>query len=846
MRSSDGTPTNALYTFIRMIEPIIVNFDYVLIAGDSRTPTFRHEKYQAYKATRSKTPKELIEQFPLITEYLEKRGIKFYFKNGYEADDVIANVARMCANQGMKVEIYSSDRDLLQLVNENVIVTLIKRNLNNTITYTHKNFESLLGLKVNQFVDFKTLVGDQSDNIPGAPGIGEKTALKLLKEFKTLKNIFDNKMNLQRKIQRTLSDFENQWKLYWMLSKIEDNFEIELSIEDLKRKPCCVNELEEFLNKFDIRSFKLLDAKIKKDEIWKTTMKKVDLKKFTFQEELFLYFVFKNNDYHYHDLWERIKKTSPKHVALANKKEVAIVSISELLNCQPFLFFLNNNVSKLITINAKELLYFLIKETTVKCNIIDLCLIEYLIGKKTKNNIFDLARNYNLNFSKFIKEEKFFKSKINEAEKISLLNFGVDVLCKIYEKVVNRLNQIPLVKKAFTDFESEIPKILAIMENNGIPINLNFLEKEKRFYENALIELKRRFFLTFKNNKIGEFDLDSEKKLKNILFNDLKLPQIRKKSLDIRILEQLKDQHPCIDVLIKYRKLKKILSTYILPFIEKSKESRIYPYFSQSNNLIGKIITTNPKIENIIKKVKEKDFKKALSIENGKNIFLSADYSQIQLRILAHFSKESTLINAFQNDIDVHTLTASKIFKKDFREITYKERGIAKILSYGVIFGKNLFQLMEDLDISQKEIKEYTSLYFETYENIKIFKKEIVRFCEEHNYIETLCGKKKHLPEINSSNKLFREDTIKKIIKAKIEGSQVDILKIAMVKITQEIVNHECKLIGQFDDKLIFEINKETVEKKKKEIENVMKNVFKLIVPFKIKIIFGNNWAELL
>ena len=555
-----------------------------------------------YKATRSKTPKELIEQFPLITKYLEKRGIKFYFKNGYEADDVIANVARMCANQGMKVEIYSSDRDLLQLVNENVIVTLIKRNLNNTITYTHKNFESLLGLKVNQFVDFKTLVGDQSDNIPGAPGIGEKTALKLLKEFKTLKNIFDNKMNLQRKIQRTLSDFENQWKLYWMLSKIEDNFEIELSIEDLKRKPCCVNELEEFLNKFDIRSFKLLDAKIKIDEILKTTMKKVDLKKFTFQEELFLYFVFKKNDYHYHDIWEKIKKTSPKHVALANKKEVAIVSISELLNCQPFLSFLNNNVSKLITINAKELLYYFIKETTVKCNVIDLGLIEYLTRQKTKSSIFDLARNYNLNLSNFIKEKDFFQLKTSEEAKISLLNFGVTVLCTTYEKVINRLNQISLVKKAFKEFEDKMPKVLAIMENNGIHINLNFLEKEKMVYEKALLEFKKQFFQSLKTDGIEKFDIDSEKKLKQILFVELKLPQIEKRSLDIRFLEQLKDQHACIELLIKYRKLKKALATYILPFIEKSRESRIYPYFSQSNNLIGNIITTNPKIENILKR----------------------------------------------------------------------------------------------------------------------------------------------------------------------------------------------------------------------------------------------------
>src|SRR3989339_805850 len=755
LRTRKGAPTNAVFGFARLLFRIIKVYkpDYLAFAFDTKGPTFRHLAFKDYKAHREPPPEELIIQMPVTKDLIKSFNMPSFELQGYEADDIITYLAKKGEKSGLSVTILTGDKDLLQLVNDNIQIMSAHKD---DYIYDSEKVKEKYGITPLQMIDFLALLGDASDNIPGVDGIGEKTASELLKEFKGLDDIYANieKVKSDKLREKLLKGRESAYFSRQLATLIEPPLEIK--IEDLLVKDPDVNAV---ISKLGELEFTSLREEFRKLKYVSAPAVEIDL----FSEEV---------------------KEKSNISELKNKEE-----IKEVFDCLLAAYLLNPDRG---SYTPAEIIF------------------RYLSKNPAEN------------------EEICFLLALQE----------------ILKKELAGQNLLPL----FENIEMPLVPVLASMEKAGIKLDLPYLKKLSVEIEKKLEGLVKNIY----ELAGGEFNINSPQQLGKILFEKLKLPVIKKTktgaSTDVEVLEELSGKSPLPAFLLEYRQLTKLKNTYIdaLPLLA-DKENKIHTSFDQTGTATGRLSSLNPNIQNIpVRTEIGKEIRRAfIASEKGWKI-ISADYSQIELRILAHFSGDANLLDAFKKDEDVHSRTASEIFNMEKAAVTGDERRIAKTVNFGIIYGISAFGLAKQLKISRTEAQKYIDSYLKNYTGVEKFIKDSKEKARKSGFVETLLGRKRYIPDIDSSNKNTREFAERVAINAPIQGSASDIIKLAMVKLYCIMKKEDFKgrLLLQVHDELILECPEKDVESLKILVKETMENVVKLKVPVKVDVSSGDNWCE--
>ena len=827
MKNSKGFPTNALFGFTNMMNKIIEEEKptYIMVAFD-KGKTFRHDKYDFYKQGRIETPNELKLQFPKAKELLDAMGIKYFEIDNYEADDIIGTLAEYCNEDPNFIgTIISSDKDLLQLISNDIDIKLLKQK--DYIRYNEKTFTEEYGIKPINIIDLKALMGDSSDNIPGVKGIGEKTALKLLQEYKTLDGIYENINKITGKTkEKLLADKENAYMSY-EVATIYKKVPLDFKIEDLKYlgKTDKLNDIYE-----ELEFFSFLKKETKKEEKLNITIIE-DINKIKIDKECALYLEILGTNYHTSQIIG---------VGLYNSDIAYYIPFEKLTN----LDFLRN--IKITTYDLKKA-YVALKWHNLNLDNVadDLMIAASLLEYNTKEDIAYLANQFNYNIPFY--ETSFGKS--NKTIPIDVANIVVNKAKFIYEKkndILNKIEEENLLE-LYYDIEMPLAYVLGDMEYDGVHVDKNILNEMGEDIKIKLELLSKDIY-----NQAGcEFNISSPSQLGEVLFEKLNLPHGKKGktgySTAIDVLNKLSGKHPIIDLIIEYRMLTKLYTTYIEGLINAiMDDGKVHTIYTQTLTRTGRLSSIEPNLQNIPVRTEYGRLIRKAFVPSKDSIIISGDYSQIELRILAHIANVQTLIDAFKNDLDIHSKTASDIFKVDQSLVTKEMRRIAKAVNFGIIYGISSFGLSENLNISNKDAKEFIDTYLKTYPGIKEYMDKTIKQAYDCGYAKTLFNRKRNIDELKNTNYMIRQSGERMALNTPIQGTSADIIKKAMVEIHKEIKekNLKSKLIIQVHDELVFDCLKVEQEEITNIMKNVMENVCKLNVPLKIDIEYGNNWYE--
>ncbi len=833
MNNSKGFPTNALFGFVNMINKIISEEkpEYILVAFD-KGKTFRHEQYEGYKDGRVETPDELKKQFPKAKELLTAMGIKYYEIDNYEADDIIGTFAKFCDDDPDFIgTIVSSDKDLLQLISNDVDIKLLKQK--DYIRYNEKTFKEDYGIEPINVIDLKALMGDSSDNIPGVKGIGEKTALKLLHEYKNLDGIYNNIDNIKGKLkEKLITDKENAYKSYHLATIIKD-VPMEISIENTKYQGENKEKLTKLYEDLEFYSFlkKLNTKEVPKKEINVQIIRNVnDIK---IDGDIAIYLEILGQNYH---------KAPILGMGVYNDKIAYFIPL-EILKQNPK--FLKENIK--YTYDLKKTIVALKWQNIDIENVaFDTMIAGALLDYNMKEDVAYLANqiDYNLEFY-----EKIYgkNSSLKKPDENIIAKECVDRAKFIYEtkKFFQTKIQEENVEYLYNEIELPLATVLADMEFTGVKVDANVLRNIGEDIKIKLELLTKDIY----NNAGCEFNISSPSQLSEVLFEKLNLPHKKKTasgySTAIDVLKKLKDKHPIIGQIIEYRKLAKIYGTYVEGLINTIHDDKIHTIYTQNLTRTGRLSSVEPNLQNIpVRDDYGRLIRKAF-IPNYDYI-LSADYSQIELRVLAHMADVHALKEAFQNKIDIHSKTASDIFKVPLELVTSQMRRVAKAVNFGIIYGISSFGLAENIGIRPAEAKNFIDTYLETYPGIKEYMDNSINKAKKQGYVTTLFNRKRNIPELKNTVYTIRQSGERIALNTPIQGTAADIIKLAMVKVYKALKenNLKTKMIIQVHDELIFDVPKEELEKVKQIVTQIMDNVTKLSVPLDIDINMGQNWAE--
>ena len=833
MNNSQGFPTNALFGFVNMINKIISEEkpEYILVAFD-KGKTFRHEQYEGYKDGRVETPDELKKQFPKAKELLTAMGIKYYEIDNYEADDIIGTFAKFCDDDPDFIgTIVSSDKDLLQLISNDVDIKLLKQK--DYIRYNEKTFKEDYGIEPINVIDLKALMGDSSDNIPGVKGIGEKTALKLLHEYKNLDGIYNNIDNIKGKLkEKLITDKENAYKSYHLATIIKD-VPMEISIENTKYQGENKEKLTKLYEDLEFYSFlkKLNTKEVPKKEINVQIIRNVnDIK---IDGDIAIYLEILGQNYH---------KAPILGMGVYNDKIAYFIPL-EILKQSPK--FLKENIK--YTYDLKKTIVALKWQNIDIENVaFDTMIAGALLDYNMKEDVAYLANqiDYNLEFY-----EKIYgkNSSLKKPDENIIAKECVDRAKFIYETTKFFQNKIQEenVEYLYNEIELPLATVLADMEFTGVKVDANVLRNIGEDIKIKLELLTKDIY----NNAGCEFNISSPSQLSEVLFEKLNLPHKKKTasgySTAIDVLKKLKDKHPIIGQIIEYRKLAKIYGTYVEGLINTIHDDKIHTIYTQNLTRTGRLSSVEPNLQNIpVRDDYGRLIRKAF-IPNYDYI-LSADYSQIELRVLAHMADVHALKEAFQNKIDIHSKTASDIFKVPLELVTSQMRRVAKAVNFGIIYGISSFGLAENIGIRPAEAKNFIDTYLETYPGIKEYMDNSINKAKKQGYVTTLFNRKRNIPELKNTVYTIRQSGERIALNTPIQGTAADIIKLAMVKVYKALKenNLKTKMIIQVHDELIFDVPKEELEKVKQIVTQIMDNVTKLSVPLDIDINMGQNWAE--
>lgn len=859
LTNKKGLYTNSVYGFTQIILKIIKDIkpDYILVAFDAGKVTFRHTEYKEYKGKRLTTPRELSGQFPMIKELLDTFLIRHFELEGYEADDIIGTVAKLADEKKISTIIYTGDKDMLQLATSNVSIYLTRKGITEVEAYGPEEIKAKYNLSPDQIVDLKGLMGDASDNIPGVPGVGEKTALKLLHQFGSVEKILDNIEEIASdKLKEKISENNEQALMSKQLATIFKNVPMELNIDKYQVKEADNEEIYQLLNKYEFHSLieRLGIENISLDEEINTlnleiqTYEETDLnnwqKKFINKECLAL---------HIETNFERTHDYNILGISLSDGIEQIYITLEQAGKWIEFKNWLESDDAPKIVYDSKRVEITLYKHAlNLKGVVSDLLLSNYLLNPSDGgNNLFEISRNYDYRILQADENiyGKGVKRKVPDKQVlIKHIGLKANAIFVLSPKLDERLRENNLINLLF-NIELPLAKILAEMEKSGVMIDIMRLEQMGREISHKLDELKESIF------KIAgtEFNLNSPKQLGEILFDKLQLPVIKKiktgYSTDVDVLEKLEPYHYIIGEILNYRQLGKLQSTYIEGLLKMVDPitHRIHTSFNQAVTATGRLSSTEPNLQNIPIKLEEGRRIRQVFIPSEPDwLILSADYSQIELRVLAHISDDKNLIQAFNNDMDIHTKTAIDIFSVKEEEVTSLMRRQAKTVNFGIVYGISDYGLSQNLNISRKEAAEFIEKYFRVFSGVKEYMKEIVTEARKKGYVNTLLNRRRYLPDINSSNYNIRSFAERTAINTPIQGTAADIIKIAMIKISEQIkgLNLHSELKLQVHDELIFEIHPDEIDTMKILVKETMENALELKIPLKVDVSLGKTWYE--
>lgn len=831
MRNKEGFPTNGVYGFVNMINKIISDEkpEYMMVAFDIGK-TFRHEKYERYKDGRRETPDDLKVQFPVAKKILTAMGIKYLECAGYEADDIIGTISMWCEKDPeYEALIVSSDKDLLQLISDETVVKLLKTK--DYIWMDKKTFNDTYGFDPIHMIDLKALMGDSSDNIPGVKGIGEKGAIKLVSEYKTIDNIYENIDKIKGATQIKLIDGKEDAYYSKDLVTIYREVPLDITFDDLLYKGENADELIDIYNDLGFYSLlrKINTSDIKKEKSREEEFKIIsDINDIKISEDTSIYLDTTIGNYH-------------------DAEILGIALYNSTLSCYiPFDIFKNNTSIldtdyNLSTYDYKKLIVVFNKYGIKVPNInFDTMISAYLLNYETKDDICYLANKLEVEIPSYDKKEVV---ATEEAIRRAILKakFIYNTKDKLYEDMKKEDNIY-----LFESIEMPLTKVLANMEIEGIRV-------DKKVLEEMGIEIKIKLEILTRDiyNYAGEeFNINSPKQLGEILFDKLKLPGAKKNkngyATDIDVLKKL-TEYPIINKILEYRALAKLYSTYIDGIISTIREDgKIHTIYTQTLTRTGRLSSIEPNLQNIPMRSEYGRLIRKAFIPEDNSVILSSDYSQIELRVFAHLSGVNDLINAFKEGVDIHTKTAMDIFKVPMEGVTKNMRRQAKAVNFGILYGISSYGLAEDIGIPVKEAKEFINRYFETFPGVKDYMDKEIDEAKRDGYVKTIMNRKRVIEELKSSNYMVRSMGERMALNTPVQGSASDILKKAMVEISDifEKENIKSKMLLQVHDELIFNVYNDEIDKVKDIVYNTMTKVFELKVPLDVDIELGNNWYE--
>ena len=847
-----GIHTNAVYGFAMLLEKIIKEEkpNHFLVAFDAGKTTFRHSKYSEYKGGRQKTPPELSEQFPYIRQLLDAYHIKRYELDNYEADDIIGTLSRQADEEDFETIIITGDRDLTQLATDNVTIYYTKKGVTDVDHYTPKFIaEKYNGLVPKQIIDMKGLMGDTSDNIPGVAGVGEKTAIKLLNQFESVEGVYEHIEEVTaKKLKEKLINSKDDALMSKDLATINVHSPIEVSLEDTKLN--LQDDTTEKIELFKKLEFKQLLADIdtsstNEEVIDKTFEIEQDFQNVDLNDlnEAVIHFELEGTNY--------LKDTILKFGFYTNHQHV-VINADDVKDYKNLVQWLEDKNTTKIVYDAKKT-YVSAHRLGINIENIefDVMLASYIIDPS--RSIDDVKSVVSLYGQNYVKDNItiFGKGKKHHIPEEPILNEHIasvtEAIAAVTPTMKSQLedyNQVELLK----DLELPLARILSEMEEIGIYTDINDL-KEMEF------EIQKKLDVLISNihESAGEaFNINSPKQLGVVLFETLQLPVIKKTktgySTAVDVLEKLQGEHPIIDDILEYRQLAKLQSTYV-EGLQKviSKDHRIHTRFNQTLAQTGRLSSIDPNLQNIPIRLEEgRKIRKAFKPTSKDSVILSADYSQIELRVLAHITQDESLKHAFINGHDIHTATAMKVFNVESDQVDSLMRRQAKAVNFGIVYGISDYGLSQSLGITRKQAKAFIDDYLASFPGVKQYMSDIVKDAKAQGYVETLLHRRRYIPDITSRNFNLRSFAERTAMNTPIQGSAADIIKLAMVKFSEKIkeTKYHAKLLLQVHDELIFEIPKSEVEDFSKFVEEIMEQALVLDVPLKVDSNYGATWYD--
>ena len=833
MRTKSGQATNAIFSFSNMITSLLTNLkkgDGIFVGFDAGKHTFRHQEYKDYKANRPELPKDLITQFPIARELLDKLNIVHYECDNLEADDICGIIANKAQKEGYKVYIYTSDKDYLQLIDENITIELIKKGLKDIKEMTPQTFKEEWGFEPIQITDYKGLRGDDSDNLKGIPGVGDKTAKQLISQFGDLESIIQN-ADTKTKVGRNIIEFQDNGRMCKHLAIIAKDQEIPIEVNETIYNGYKFNSVSEFANKYEFKSLVSKLPKLFKQE--EKHNEKVDFcevfdsNSIDFDDKIGIDVDIENVNYH---------DAVFNGLAFTTSSKTFYISKANLLKDEKLLSILKNPDIKKFAFDFKKVRYVLAKNNIeVNGLFFDLILASYLIDSSIKNDIESVLNYYSIDISYATTKNLLFDDSTKQIS-IATSFYSIGLFEEIKEKLLAR-NQYELL----VNIEQPLTIVLCDMELEGFPLDKETLLSFKTIYQEKLDILTKEIHLLAGE----EFNINSPKQVSHILFEKLNLKSNRKGSTSVEFLEMIKNEHPIISKILEYRKYAKIISTYVdglIPFIHD--DGKVHSTFNQALTTTGRLSSSEPNLQNISTRDEEgKQIRKAFFYKDPTLSILSLDYSQIELRILAHLSDAKSMIEFFNNDEDVHASTAIKIFNLD-REPTSAERRRAKTVNFGIVYGISDYGLSEQLDCPISEAKEIIKNFYQAFPEIKKFLNHLIDDATEKGYAETMFHRRRYLPELQSSQYQVREFAKRAAMNAPIQGSAADLMKVSMIQVYNAIKEKgfKSKIVSQIHDELIFKVYEDEKEEFYKTVKEIMENSVKLKVKLKVDGGYARDW----
>lgn len=843
LTNQSGLHTNAIFGYARLLEKVIKEEqpDYFLVAFDAGKSTFRHKQYTEYKGGRQKTPPELGEQFAPIRKLIDAYGIKRFEHEDYEADDIIGTWTKLADEEKFETIVITGDKDLMQLASEHTKVYITKKGVSDIEVYTPEHVAEVYdGLVPMQIIDLKGLMGDKSDNIPGVPGVGEKTAVKLLKEYSSVENVLDNIENIGgKKLKENLTNNKEIALMSKDLATIYRDMTFDFKLEELKFANEDSEEKYELFKELEFNSLLGNMAAAEVEEVASFTAEPTDSLN-DFGDDISIYLEVHDDNY---------LKAKPEYIGIADADSVLVKHASEF-DADELSQFLNTRES-VTTYDLKRQVALLNHLNVEFDNFTeDIMLGSFLLNPSKK--IIDVAEtaalfNVSINSDDFHYGKGRNKKDPGADETKDFVADKVQAIEKVAEPMSAELKADEMYD-LWQDLEIPLSKVLVQMELKGIKIKTDRLKEMEEELSGRLQEIEEKIY-----GLAGEeFNINSPKQLGVILFEKLELPAIKKTktgySTAVDVLEQLADKHEIIEHILTYRTISKLQSTYVIGLQgEVTEDSRIHTRFNQTLAQTGRLSSVEPNLQNIPIRLEEgRKIRQAFVPSKEGNVLLGLDYSQIELRVLAAITKDDSMMEAFTNDIDIHTKTAMEVYGVELDEVTSLMRRNAKAVNFGIVYGISDYGLSQNLGITRKEAGQFIDTYLESFKEVKQFMHDIVQDAKRDGYVTTLLHRRRYVPDVNSRNFNARSFAERTAMNSPIQGSAADIIKLAMVKYaeSEEAQKFNAELLLQIHDELIFDIPENEVEAFIPVIKDIMENAIDIDVPLKVDAGYGTDWYE--